>query len=276
MSFLNKSKENQLEYIFFVKNTPIMKKLYTVIAASMLFGFSADAQRVIDLSTTLTSPAANTTITAGTTSVAINAVVKNLGTDSLKVTDTIYYQYLMDNQVLTITSGSQSVSLFGRTNVSLKVNDTVHINRTMTLTFPSSLNGTHQLCLVAVAVHRGTDTIGDPVTANNTGCVTVNLIGGTNGINEITGNSDENVVTNVYPVPAQNVANIDVALANRSTVSVKIADLMGRTVSMENKGTFNKGQHTISVNTSALPAGLYTYQVTMNDQVSTGKLVIAK
>jgi hypothetical protein len=253
-----------------------MKKVYSVLVA-LLIGFSANAQRVIDLSTTLSSPAANATITSGVTSVAINAVVKNLGPDSLeKVADSIFYQYLIDNQVLTITIGSQQTTTFARTGVSLKVNDTVHINRNITITFPSSLNGTHQLCVAALPVHRGTDTIADNVVANNIGCVTVNLVGGTNDINEITGNADENVVTNVYPVPAQNVANIDIALANKSTVTVRIADLMGRNMSVENKGTFNKGQHTISVNTSALPAGIYTYQVTMNDQVSTGKLVIAK
>ncbi|MCF8451442.1 MAG: T9SS type A sorting domain-containing protein [Taibaiella sp.] len=79
------------------------------------------------------------------------------------------------------------------------------------------------------------------------------------------------------PNPATNNTSISFSVAERSSVSVCIADINGRIVIADNAGELEAGKHTISVSTDALPAGDYIYLVrTTGGQGIAGKLVIVK
>lgn len=252
-----------------------MKKIYTIIAAAMFSAAAVNAQRLIDIQTTMTTPVAGATVTSGQ-QITINAVVRNVGTTTFRTDDTILYGYAIDGNLISFTSGTQTFTTFFKTGKQLLPNDTMQLNRSFTLEFASTLNGSHSLCVVALPDNGSADSVKDNVTTNNSGCATVNFVGGTTSISGISASESRNVVTNVYPTPASNTANIDINLSGNASVSVKVTDLVGRTMFVANKGNMKKGAHTLNINTESLPTGIYIYQVIMNDQVSSGKLIIAK
>ena len=259
--------------LFAAKIITTMKKIYTILAAAMFSVAAADAQRLVDFQTTMSAPASGAVITSGQ-SLTVSSVVTNISAvDSLKMIDTTYYHYTIDGSIITF---NQTFNTYVRTGRSLKPNDTMHVNRSFSLTFPPSLDGTRNFCIVVRPSNMGTDAMMDPVLANNSSRAVVTFVGGTNSVNAISGSASGNFVTNVYPTPASNTANIDINLSGNASVSVKVTDLVGRSMSIVNKGSMKKGAHTLNINTESLPTGIYIYQVIMNEEVSSGKLIIAK
>ncbi len=250
-----------------------MKKFYAIIAGAFLFGTTASAQRMVDLEATLMSPATGSTITAGTT-FNMTAIIKNVGTTVIPVTDTLTYRFAIDTTILTFTSGSQTYNTY-IDNQLLNPNDTIMLSMNFTVNFPASLNGNHNFCVLAGVRNRSSDSVKDNSLTNNISCQSVTFSGGgPNSVEGISATTNNNFVKGVFPVPATNVANFEVKLGVNSNVTVKITDLLGRTVVTENKGSMNKGTHTVQVQTANLPQGLYLYQVIMNEEVSSGKILI--
>jgi hypothetical protein len=64
-----------------------------------------------------------------------------------------------------------------------------------------------------------------------------------------------------YPNPAVNTANIKFALARGADVTIQVMDMAGRVISTINHSNLATGEHTIPVNTSALPSGNYLYLI---------------
>jgi len=252
-----------------------MKKIYTLLAAALCLGTAANAQRVIDLQTTITSPAANATITSGNT-LTVNGVVKNLSTQQLKATDSVLYAFAIDNNLVSFNSGGQTVSYFFKTGKILNQNDTLQINRSFTISFNSSLNGSHTFCLVAFPLNESVDSVTDNVTTNNSGCNAVTFAGGTTGVETITAEIAENSVGRTYPNPANSEVNFDLNLGGNNSVTVQVYDITGRLVMSEDKGYMTKGNHTVKMNTAALVKGMYIYRVNIGTEVSTGKFSIIK
>jgi hypothetical protein len=116
----------------------------------------------------------------------------------------------------------------------------------------------------------------DNVTTNNSGCNSVTFAGGTTGVETITAEIAANAVGRTYPNPASAAVNFDVNLGGNNNVSVQVFDLTGRLVASEDKGMMSKGNHTITVNTTALVKGLYIYRVNIGTETSTGKFSIIK
>lgn len=252
-----------------------MKKIYTILSLLLCTGAGANAQRLIDIQTTLTSPANGSTITSGQT-VQFNTVIKNLGSQTLKTTDSVFYQYSINGSPITFSSGSQTFSIFYATGKQIAVNDTIQINQSFALNFNTSLNGKQQFCITALPVNRSTDSVADHVTTNNASCDSLIFSSTTTGIGTIEGTVVTNSITNVYPNPASNQVNIDLDLSAGAMVSVKVFDLMGRTIMTTEQVRYGKGKQTISLNTANLSTGLYLYQVVMDNNTSSGKLYISK
>ncbi|MFO0495402.1 MAG: T9SS type A sorting domain-containing protein [Flavobacteriia bacterium] len=79
----------------------------------------------------------------------------------------------------------------------------------------------------------------------------------------------------VYPNPANASTTVSVEVANASDVAITIADLAGKVVYTNYLGTV-KGTQKVNVNTEALNSGVYMVNVSVNETVSTQKLVVRK
>lgn len=79
----------------------------------------------------------------------------------------------------------------------------------------------------------------------------------------------------VYPNPATKSTNVSFALVNENKVSVSVYDVLGHLVSNTSSETsFEKGSHTIGINTSNLSAGIYYISLEVNGTKETKKLII--
>ncbi len=80
---------------------------------------------------------------------------------------------------------------------------------------------------------------------------------------------------NLAPNPADATgANLQYTLEEAAEVAINVRDLSGRTVQDMRQGRQAAGQHNTTLDTSALPAGVYTVSVRTAAKVGTTKLVV--
>lgn len=84
-------------------------------------------------------------------------------------------------------------------------------------------------------------------------------------VNEIANNGD----VKVYPVPANEVLNISVD--NHEVNSIELIDIVGKSIAVV-QGTTGKNNYTI--NTSAIPTGMYIIRINTNDGMITRKVEV--
>lgn len=236
-----------------------MKKLFTLIAFIGL-AFGANAQRHCDIQVTVTSNAP--TVTSGQKYPFV-FVIKNLGPDALKSSDTCQFQTIID-------AGATGVSrVFG---VSLAANDSLVVPDTVGMYLYSAPadSANKPICVLFVPErNNGTDSVMDPDLTNNIGCGSVTVL----DVNDVVFGANS---LNVYPNPAQGQANFAINLNKTANVSIRIFDMIGRQVYSNNAGNVNAGKHVYSANTSGFADGIYLYQVTVGDETKTGKFNVAK
>jgi len=100
------------------------------------------------------------------------------------------------------------------------------------------------------------------------GAITGPCIIGTAPENEFSGN------LNVYPNPSETSTTFEFTLPERSDVSLSIIDLLGKEVSRYMNSELPRGESRITLDRNGLPAGIYLYQLQVNNLVKTGKLVM--
>ena len=76
----------------------------------------------------------------------------------------------------------------------------------------------------------------------------------------------------LYPNPANEIVNVNYDLAVASEVTVRILDVNGREVFVQNEGTVQNGR--VAVNTSNLAAGMYMVQLVAGNTVTTERLIV--
>ena len=81
-----------------------------------------------------------------------------------------------------------------------------------------------------------------------------------------------------YPNPFNPTTNISFTLPERSAVSLKVYDVMGREVAtLANGRTFTGGSHSLTFNASSLSSGMYIYRLTIdNGMTLSRKMMIVK
>ncbi len=81
-----------------------------------------------------------------------------------------------------------------------------------------------------------------------------------------------------YPNPFNPTTNISFTLAERSEVSLKIYDVMGREVAaLANQQSYARGHHTLSFDASNLPSGMYIYRLIIDNRINLSrKMMIVK
>lgn len=81
----------------------------------------------------------------------------------------------------------------------------------------------------------------------------------------------------IYPNPANQNSNIAFTIVERNKVTVYVYDVLGNVVStLSQENDFEKGTHTINLNTSHLSIGIYYVSLEVNGAKETKKLVINK
>ncbi|MEL6703813.1 MAG: T9SS type A sorting domain-containing protein [Bacteroidota bacterium] len=78
-----------------------------------------------------------------------------------------------------------------------------------------------------------------------------------------------------YPNPARGSATLNVELAKAEPVDLAIYDLLGRRVATVHAGRLGQGQHTRTVRTDSLVAGVYVCRLTTARSVATQSLFVA-
>jgi hypothetical protein len=79
----------------------------------------------------------------------------------------------------------------------------------------------------------------------------------------------------VYPNPATSNTSISFNISEKNKISVTVYDILGNVVSnLSQSNDFEKGNNTISLNTSNLSSGVYTISLDINGSKETKKLII--
>ncbi|MBA3829460.1 MAG: T9SS type A sorting domain-containing protein [Taibaiella sp.] len=247
-----------------------MKKLFTLIAF-IAISFGANAQRIVDLGTTMVNPTTGTAIDSSV-AFATNIVITNHGPAQFKATDTLFYYYTVGGHALQL-GATAADTIGGYTNLKvLNTNDTLQLNYNFGIRFHVTATSTSSYCFVIYSVqNRSADSAKDNNANNNAGCATLTFK--TTGISTLSFESSD---VTLYPNPAQSKVNFDITLAQGNTVNIKVMDMIGRTVVSQNEGRLDAGKHTINMNTASLPNGVYIYQVLVGEETKTGRFNIAK
>ena len=103
-----------------------------------------------------------------------------------------------------------------------------------------------------------------------------NAANATSGITSVNNVDAANNNINIYPNPAVSNTTLAISSADAANASIKVLDLVGKTVIYMNNVNVNSGQNNIELNTANLNAGVYMVEVTIDGQVSTSQLVIQK
>ncbi len=99
------------------------------------------------------------------------------------------------------------------------------------------------------------------------------FVGGFVGINDLTTIVQNSFV--LYPNPASQNTTISFSIADKNNVSVSVYDVLGNIVStMSQTNDFEKGNHSINLNTSNLASGIYYVSLTVNGAKEIKKLII--
>lgn len=87
-------------------------------------------------------------------------------------------------------------------------------------------------------------------------------------------NTSMNTVSQNYPNPFNGVTTVDVEVAESANLSMDVVNLVGQVVYRVDAGFVNAGSHTLQINGSSLETGVYFYNVRINDETITKKMVI--
>lgn len=99
------------------------------------------------------------------------------------------------------------------------------------------------------------------------------FVGGFTGVNEVSALVANSFV--VFPNPATSNVSISFNIAEKNKVTITVYDILGNIVStLSQNNEFEKGNNTISLNTSNLSSGIYTISIDINGSKETKKLII--
>ncbi|HTN44750.1 MAG TPA: T9SS type A sorting domain-containing protein [Flavipsychrobacter sp.] len=251
-------------------------KRYAIVLA-LCATTSAYGQRLIDLEFKLTAPTPNTTVNSNV-AFTTGFTVKNVGTTTLKATDSIAWFYTLDGKAEDYDNDGQP-DVFVSTGTQLAPNATITgPSYSITYTIPASLNGTtHQYGIGGIVLNRSLDSAKDNNIANNTSSNPIIFGTGTSSVSEVKGSIVKNRVLSVYPNPAVTEVHAKIDLGATNYVSYRLTDITGRTVVSGDKDRLSKGEHVIRIALPDLMPGLYFFHVVVGDAIiSTDKLYITK
>ncbi|MES2567308.1 MAG: T9SS type A sorting domain-containing protein [Bacteroidota bacterium] len=100
------------------------------------------------------------------------------------------------------------------------------------------------------------------------------FVGGFTGLSEVSKLIANSFV--VYPNPATQNTNISFNISEKNDITVNVYDVLGNLVcSLNQNSSFEKGSHTINLNTANFSSGIYTISLEVNGLKETKKLIIS-
>lgn len=235
-----------------------MKKLILALA----FGVSTAAFAQPDVAITLTSPANNSTITAGT-AFNFDVTITNNGTEPIDANDSIIFAPIINNNY--INSGGNPLVYLEQQAV--PVGGSVNITRSLNLSGGSS--GQLNFCGVVVMRGAGWLNVTESDATNNQSCNTVTYSSGTVSAEEFTVVSpiDESYFSNgVYHVRMSNQSII-------GSTSLVVYNIAGAEV-IRTELTSNGSDIDQDVNIEGLNKGIYLVEVQGLANRSVKKIVV--
>ncbi len=234
--------------------------------AASAFALVGTAQRSIDLSIeSIDKP----TQLVSNTGFDLQFTVKNNGTDTVKTSDSIWYRMIIANQIFVPGNGflftmAKAMNPGDTQMISIKIPN-----------FGLSITGSAlaNFCIYGFCINRSDDSVKVELgngTQNNILCKQIQF-GWYAGL---AGAEDLGSIS-MFPNPANDIVNLTYSLSKNQPVSVRLMDATGRQVSQMNNENQQAGMHTEELNTANLANGIYHYQVTIGNQTSTGKIVVA-
>lgn len=228
--------------------------------------------RSIDLKVTQTSPAQGDTLDIGQP-FNISFTIKNLGTDTLTLSDTTALYLIVDTSSIMFGVGGNFQDHIDLGAPYLEPGDSAQASFQFTLGNSDGTGwpeGPTTFC-VKVLPRNEADSIIDPDTTNNKSCATdLYARNPFVSVNDLTNNIGE---TSVYPNPVGATANFNINLQQPDNVKILLRDMTGRTVIEQDFGQLSAGTQRLEINTSNLPAGQYLFQIRAEQCMKTGKLL---
>jgi PKD repeat protein len=81
-------------------------------------------------------------------------------------------------------------------------------------------------------------------------------------------------VTNVYPVPASEILNIDLYSENNSTIDINLINTLGQKTSLSENYSISAGDNQLELHLGKLEPGTYIYVISSSDNVIRGRVSI--
>ena len=98
-----------------------------------------------------------------------------------------------------------------------------------------------------------------------------------NGLQTISGNVPiKYELYQNYPNPFNPTTQISFSLDHQSMVNLRLFDVLGREIKILTSGKYQSGMHTITLDASMLPSGIYFYQLQTGNFTATRKLTLLK
>lgn len=246
-----------------------MKKLLLVLAVALSASL-ANAQRVIDWSVDSLAMSDTIRATSSGTPLAFSIVMKNLGPDTVKAGDSVFYNilFVVNNQIITgYPSNSASNFSVIRLSKDYATGDTMQLQ--LALNGPR-VNQSFNVTVAVTSLILNRPAInGEPTTTDDNNVKTKAVVwmseyGFGVGLKEF---ADVNL--SVYPNPVSDVLNFDIDYNNAARV--EIMDIAGRKIEAAN---FEMNHASVDVRN--YNKGIYLYQILSNDGqvVKTGKITV--
>jgi hypothetical protein len=260
-----------LHYFINPKSTVFRMKRFVILLLCYFFiTVYAFAQRNVDLSVTMSSPAAGSVITASQ-DFTFAATLTNNGPDTIKTKDTLVIAFYLDNgtnpQNLVVT-GQNVPALAATFSQALPPGASANLSQAISLaTFPGA--GAHSLCANAIILNRSIDSVHETQPGNNRVCANVTFQNPT-AIANVAGNGE---LFTLYPNPATDASALRFDLPSAQQVSIVVTDLNGRIVLKEEK-SLPSGTSTVTIPTSDMAAGTYLCKVHCAALSQCSKLIV--
>lgn len=88
--------------------------------------------------------------------------------------------------------------------------------------------------------------------------------------------NEANISLNVYPNPANNIANVNFSITESADVLIEVINLTGAKVASFNKGNLAAGNYNHQLEVNNFAAGVYMVNVVANGQVNTMRVTVEK
>lgn len=114
----------------------------------------------------------------------------------------------------------------------------------------------------------------DLVTYTNPNALGIRLLmSGADAVDELVNDA---ILGSIAPNPARDQANVTFELVNATNVKIRVTDMLGKTVILDNVGALSTGSHSHMLNLSELEAGSYHYSIITDNTVQTKAFQIIK